>query len=117
MLVYSIRAYKLYLTESANWIHVIFMSMYPIMGTAMYGSIYITLAVSIERYLGKYLPTYLYELVPITNWVSSCSVRVFIKIFRVSGGGWVLPKSLQAAGSGIFSTRPITTNNKNVSTI
>ena len=54
MLVYSIRAYKLYLTESANWIHVIFMSMYPIMGTAMYGSIYITLAVSIERYLGKY---------------------------------------------------------------
>ena len=28
--------------------------MYPIMGTAMYGSIYITLAVSIERYLGKY---------------------------------------------------------------
>ena len=51
------------------------MSMNPIASTAMYGSIYITLAVSIERYLGKYflvsyLPTYT-NLVPITNWVST----------------------------------------------
>ena len=55
MLIYSIRAFALYkLKDSvAKYIHFLGMAMLPIGNVALYGSIYITLAVSIERFLGK----------------------------------------------------------------
>ena len=52
MLTYSIRAYGL-LKENGNWINFVFMALFPIGNVALYGSIYITIAVSIERFLGK----------------------------------------------------------------
>lgn len=54
MLIYSIRAFGLY-KRGSRIIHFMFMAMFPIGNVALYGSIYITLAVSIERFLGKIL--------------------------------------------------------------
>ena len=52
MLIYSIRAYGLY-KKGSTVVHFMFMALFPIGNMALYGSIYITLAVSIERFLGK----------------------------------------------------------------
>ena len=52
MVIYFIRAYVLY-KKGSTVVHFVFMALYPIGNMALYGSIYITLAVSIERFLGK----------------------------------------------------------------
>ena len=52
LVLYPIRAYKLYKIGSTV-VHYMFMVLYPLGNMALYGSIYITLAVSIERFLGK----------------------------------------------------------------
>ena len=39
--------------KGSTVVHFVFMALYPIGNMALYGSIYITLAVSIERFLGK----------------------------------------------------------------
>ena len=52
MIIFSIRAYGLYM-KGSTVVHLVFMALYPISNMALYGSIYITLAVSIERFLGK----------------------------------------------------------------
>lgn len=58
ILIYSIRAYKLYQkgTLLAYLVDYTFMIIYPLANVALYGSIYITLAVSIERFLGVVYP-------------------------------------------------------------
>ena len=51
MLIYSIRAFGLY-KNGPQFVHYLFMALFPMGNIALYGSIYITLAVSIERFLG-----------------------------------------------------------------
>ena len=52
LLVYAIRAHELHL-KGEHLVHTLFSILYPLGSIALYGSIYITMAVSIERFLGK----------------------------------------------------------------
>ena len=62
-MIYAIRAHSLHLSGEAV-VHYGFMILYPLGNVALYGSIYLTLAVSIERFLGEFLfrDTYYYYL-------------------------------------------------------
>ena len=51
-MIYAIRAHSLQLSGAAL-VHYGFMILYPLGNVALYGSIYLTLAVSIERFLGE----------------------------------------------------------------
>ena len=51
MLIYSIRAYGLY-KKGSMMVQIMGMALFPLGNMALYGSIYITLAVSFERFLG-----------------------------------------------------------------
>ena len=53
-MIYAIRAHSLHLSGEAV-VHYGFMILYPLGNVALYGSIYLTLAVSIERFLGKFI--------------------------------------------------------------
>jgi hypothetical protein len=52
-MIYAIRAHSLHLSGEAL-VHYGFVILYPLGNVALYGSIYLTLAVSIERFLGKF---------------------------------------------------------------
>lgn len=54
LMIYAIRAHALHLTGTSI-IHFCFLALYPMGNLALYGSTYLTLAVSIERFLGSSL--------------------------------------------------------------
>jgi hypothetical protein len=83
-MVYAIRAHSLHLSGT-TLVHFVFMILYPLGNVALYGSIYLTLAVSIERFLGKsQLTTYgfvdtcihSYESNRVT-WSQSYDIRIY----------------------------------------
>ncbi len=52
LLIYAIRAHALHL-EGSPFVGYMGLVLIPLANVALYGSIYVTLAVSIERFLGK----------------------------------------------------------------